>query len=213
MDANDLRLLHEKLDRIDMQVAGLASLVKPLEELKEDIALFSTDAFNEIINFLADIDFHFRSQDFLYLIKKLLVNVKNLAKMMDLLQSATEFLDDVKPLAKDIFNEVIEKMSKLEEHRFFDSINMMMEFPVKWNQNFTPDEIRKFSDSLIKIAKLFTRVSNPENLAKADEILEMIQKHRLNEGGRVSIFEIMKKLFSSEVLKKIDLALDIVKKI
>jgi hypothetical protein len=214
MSGNDeIRLLHEKLDRLDMRMASLVSWIRPLEELKEDVALFSSDAFNEVIKFLADIDFHFRSQDFLFFIKKLLVNIKNLSKMMDLLQSATEFMDDVEPLAKDIFNEIIEKMSKLEEHRFFDSINMMMEFPIKWNQNFTPEEIQNFSESIIKVAKLFTKISTPENLGKADEILNIIGELQKSNGRKVSFFKTMKKLFSTDVLKKIDLVLDIIKRI
>jgi len=208
---DEIRLLHEKIDLLTSQVAILTSWIKPIEELKEDVALFSTDAFREIINFLADIDFHFRSQDFLFLIKKFLINVKNLAKTMDLLQSAMEFMEDTKPLAKEIFNEIIEKMQKMEEYRLFDSLKMMMEFPIKWNQNFTPEEIEQFSNGMIKIAKLFTRMAKPENLAKVETMLEIIENADLGKDKKVSLFKTIRKLTSREVLQKLNLMLDIIK--
>ncbi len=208
---DEIKLLHDKIDLLNSQVASLTSWIKPIEELKEDIGLFSTDAFNEIIKFLSDIDFHFRSQDFLFLIKKLLINVKNLAKMMDMIQSATEFMEDTKPLAKEIVNEIIETMHQFEQYRLFDSLKMMIEFPIKWNQNFTPEEIRQFTDGMIKFAKLFTRISSPENLAATEKIMDLIESADRGKKAKVSLFGTLRKLASKEVLRKLNLVLDAIK--
>ena len=104
--SEEIKVLNDKIDFLTDQVMSVTSRLKAVDELKEDMALFASDAFTGIVNFLADVDFHFRSEDFIALIKKMLRNVKNLSRMMNQLESITELAEDVAPLAKEVFNDI-----------------------------------------------------------------------------------------------------------
>lgn len=213
MNSEEIKQINEKLDLLTAQMMSITSRLQPLDELKEDVALFSTDIFNEVINFLADVDFHFDSRDMTYLGKKLLVNVKNISKALDTLSSAIELMDDVKPLAKDIFNEVIQKLHMMEKHNFFANVENMMQFPIKWNENFEPNEISNFSDAIIRLAKIGTKLGKPENLDKLAKIADALDSTEFNTTKKVSLFTIIRKARSKEVLNTLNYMLDLIKNI
>jgi uncharacterized protein YjgD (DUF1641 family) len=207
----EIKELNEKIDFLTDQVMMLTSRVKTIDALKEDASMFAKDAYNEVVLFLDQVDPVFRGQHVIDLVRKLLVNMQNLGNLMNQLQSAVEFWEDVRPLAKDMFNSLTDMLFQLEEHRFFESIQSMMKFPIRFNEEFTPEDIHNMEDSLIRILKVVNRFAKPEMVEKIENIADAVEKSDIKMDKNVSLFKVMRKLRSKEVLQNMNFALDYIK--
>ncbi|MCP5104937.1 MAG: hypothetical protein GY950_16240 [bacterium] len=207
--SEDIKVLNQKIDFLTEQVTGATSRLKAFDEFKEDLSLFANDAFGELVNFLADVDFHFRSEEFVFLVKKMLRNVKNISKMMDQLQSFTELVEDVSPLAKEVFDDVVGKFEQLEKDGMFKSLESAMSGIKRLHENFTPEEMERMGDNHVRLIKLTNRLGTPENLEKLENIADEIDQIDFKSTQKVSLIKIFKKARNPEVLRSMDLVLDI----
>jgi uncharacterized protein YjgD (DUF1641 family) len=207
--SKEIKVLNEKIDFLTEQVTGITSRLKAFDELKEDLSLFTNDAFTEVVNFLADVDFHFRSEELLFLLKKLLRNIKNISKLMTQLESFTQLMEDVSPLAKEVFSDLVEKFEQLEKDGLFKSLGSMMTGMRRLHENFTPGEIEQMGENHVRLLKLSNRMITPGNLEKLEKITDEIEQLDFQRGEKASLFKILKKARSPGVLRGLDLLLDI----
>ncbi len=207
--SDDIVALNRKIDFLTDQVMSLTKRLKAFDEFKEDVALFANDAFKEVINFLADVDFHFRSDEFVLLMKKVLRNIGNFSRIMDQLQSMTELVEDVSPLAKEIFNDLVEKFQQLEQDGLFRSMESALLAMKRLNENFTPEEIEQMGDNHVRLIKISNRFTSSENLDKLELMAEKLHELNQRERKKVSLFKLLKKARNPEVLQSVDLMLDL----
>lgn len=207
----EIKELNEKIDFLTNQVMMLTARVKTIDALKEDTAMFAKDAFNEVVLFLDQVDPVFKGQYVVDLVRKILVNMKNFGEMLNQLQSAVELWGDLRPLAKDMFNSLTDTLFQLEEHKLFETIQIMMKFPIKFNEEFSPEDIRNMEDSLISMLKVMKRFAKPDVVEKMENMAEVIEKADIKMDENVSLFKIIRKLKSKEVLMNLSFALDYIK--
>lgn len=208
---DEIKILTEKVDFLTEEILRLTSRLKSIDDLKEDVSLFTKDAFNEVVEFMSEVDFHFRSKDFLCMIKKLLRNINNISKMLDQLQSVNEFLDDLKPLSREIFNDVTDKIYILEQKGILESLKRTFSIIEELSENFEPEDVTNFGKAMVLMLKIAKRVANPENLEKLDKIADEIEKYEYNKNRKVSLFKLLKKAKDPVVLRGFDYALDMAK--
>ena len=207
----ELKELNRKIDLLTDQVTSLTARLQPIDELKEDLVLFTNDAFGEFIRFLSEVDFHFRGEDFVQLLKKMLRNTRNFSKIITQLESTTELFEDLAPLAKDMFNDLVFKFEQFEKEGVFHSLELSLNGIRRLYENFSPEEIEKMGDNHVRLIKLSNKLTTAANLDKLEKIADEIENLNLQEPKRVSLFKILKKARSKEVLQSLDLLLDIAK--
>ena len=206
----EMQQINDKLDFLTDQINSIMSRIQRFDDLKEDMTLFSNDAFNGIIKFLTDIDFHYRSGDFVFLIKKLLINVGNFSKIMDQLQSITELMEDVRPLTKEIFNDIIDKLNNLEKEGLFKYLESFKEIFKKFKENFTPEDIALMGNGSIRLLKLVSRFNKPGNIEKLEKIADIIEEADFKKEEKVSLFKLFKKIRKKEILQNAAFALNFI---
>lgn len=207
----DIKQLNEKIDFLTDQVTSLTNRLKAVDDFKEDMSLFAKDAFNEVVNFMSEVDFHFRSQDFLCMIKKSFRNINNISKLLDQLQSFVEFTEDIGPLAHEIVDDFISKLHDLEQKGILESLRRSLGIVETLSENFEPEDVTNFGNSMVLAMKTVKKFTKPENLAKIEKILEEIESYDFERKRKVSLFSIFKKLRSKEVLRGADVMLDMAK--
>ncbi len=207
----ELKELNRKIDLLTDQVTSLTARLQPIDELKEDLVLFTNDAFGEFIRFLSEVDFHFRGEDFVQLLKKMLRNTRNFSKIITQLESTTELFEDLAPLAKDMFNDLVFKFEQFEKEGVFHSLELSLNGIRRLYENFSPEEIEKMGDNHVRLIKLSNKLTTAANLDKLEKIADEIENLNLQEPKKVSLFKILKKARSKEVLQSLDLLLDIAK--
>lgn len=207
----DIKQLNEKIDFLTDQVTSLTNRLKAVDDFKEDMSLFAKDAFDEVVNFMSEVDFHFRSQDFLCMIKKSFRNINNISKLLDQLQSFVEFTEDIGPLAHEIVDDFISKLHDLEQKGILESLRRSLGIVETLSENFEPEDVTNFGNSMVLAMKTVKKFTKPENLGKIEKILEEIESYDFEKKRKVSLFSIFRKLRSKEVLRGADVMLDMAK--
>ncbi len=207
----EIKQLNEKIDFLTEQVMSLTNRLKAVDDFKEDFSLFAKDAFDEVVNFMSEVDFHFRSNDFLALIKKVFRNINNISKLLDQLQSFVEFSEDLGPLVGDIVGDVNNKLYELEQKGIIESVRRSIGIIETLSENFEPEDVTNFGNALVLMMRAIKGFTKPENLNKIEKIIEDVEKYDFNRKRKVSLFRIFKKLRSKEVLKGADIVLDFAK--
>ena len=207
----DIKLLNEKIDFLTDQVTSLTNRLKAVDDFKEDMSLFAKDAFNEVVDFMSDVDFHFRSKDFLCMIKKTFRNINNISKLLDQLQSFVEFTEDISPLAREIVDDFITKLHELEKKGILESLRRSIGIVETMSENFEPEDVTNFGNSMVLAMRTVKRFTKPENLDKIEKIIEAIEDYDFEKKRKVSLFSLFRKVRSKEVLRGADVMLDIAK--
>lgn len=207
----DIKQLNEKIDFLTDQITSLTNRLRAVDDFKEDMSLFAKDAFDEVVNFMSDVDFHFRSNDFLCMIKKSFRNINNFSKLLDQLQSFVEFTEDISPLAREIADDFISKLHELEQKGILESLRRSVGIVETLSENFEPEDVTNFGNSMVLTMRTIKRFTLPENLAKIEKIIEEVENYDFEKKRKVTLFSIFKKLRSKEVLRGADVMLDMAK--
>ena len=207
----DIKQLNEKIDFLTDQITSLTNRLRAVDDFKEDMSLFAKDAFDEVVNFMSDVDFHFRSNDFLCMIKKSLRNINNFSKLLDQLQSFVEFTEDISPLAREIADDFISKLHELEQKGILESLRRSVGIVETLSENFEPEDVTNFGNSMVLAMRTIKRFTLPENLEKIEKIIEEVENYDFEKKRKVTLFSIFKKLRSKEVLRGADVMLDMAK--
>jgi len=207
--SEEIKSLHEKIDFLTQQVTSVTNRLKAVDDFKEDVAMFASDAFGEVVDFLADMDRQFQGKDMLDLLKKLMLNMPNISAMMDQLKSFSELMEDVTPLAKEMFNDMVIRFEKLEQDGIFRNIETMLSGVKRLNDNFSAEDLERMGDNHVRLLKLSNKLATSQNLDKLEQIVHQIETIDFNADRKVSLFKILKKARSKDVLRSLDLLLDI----
>ncbi len=207
----EIKQLNEKIDFLTDQVTSLTQRLKAVDDFKEDMSLFAKDAFNEVVDFMSDVDFHFRSNDLLCMIKKTFRNINNISKLLDQLQSFVEFTEDISPLAREIVDDFISKLHELEQKGILESLRRSVGIVETLSENFEPEDVTNFGNSMVLAMRTVKRFTLPENLEKIEKIIEAVENYDFEKKRKVSLFSLFRKARSKEVLRGADVMLDIAK--
>ena len=117
--ADEIALLHQKVDRLTELLEAQERRQQELEELKDDVLPLMTHAMTLTIEELDDIGAAFRMEDLLYLAKRLLRNTTMFIKLMDQLEAVAALSEEVELLGTQVFSSVIDTLGELEKEGYF----------------------------------------------------------------------------------------------
>lgn len=108
-------LILDRLDRLESQIAPLTASAKALGELREELAPRVNEAVQALIVELADVEADFQLEDLLFLIKKMMRNIRNLDFALDQMKNLIDFALTAEPLLKSSVPQVISFLDDLEQ--------------------------------------------------------------------------------------------------
>jgi len=177
MDAT-LQELNQKIDLLTSQVSYLSEQAQinarqrsERAELIRDVTPLANQAFTLAIEQLEEVQEYIDLGDLMRLLKRLLRNGRNLEKMLDQLESLTDLLETVGPLADDAFGKIVDLMAGLEAKGYFTFARGGANLIDHVVASFSEDDLNRLGDSLPQIASLVKQLSQPEVFEFAEDTL------------------------------------------
>jgi len=194
-----LQDIHQKLDFITEQMRETQRRQKELQELKDDLTIIGKDMFNAAVEELDDVAPYFETKDLVHLLKKLLRNTKNLTRILGQLESAEDLFKDLQPLGKEIFDEVLETLNKLDQKGYFEFFRESFQIIDTIVTSFSVDDIKLLQENVVSILLTVKGMTQPEMLQTIDNALGFFRKMDIVVEKDVSYFKIMKEMRNPEV--------------
>jgi superfamily I DNA and RNA helicase len=84
-------LILQRLDHLESQIQPVTAFAKAAGELRQELAPRVNEGVQALITELADVEADFRVEDLVYLVKKLMRNIKNLNFAIDQFKNLVDF--------------------------------------------------------------------------------------------------------------------------
>ena len=170
---NQEDIIQNRLERLEQQIAPVADSARSIRELREELAPRVNEAVKALIVELADIEADFQLEDLLFLIKKVLRNVRNLTYSIDQLKNIIDFVLIAEPLLKSTVPQIIFYMDDLEQRGVFTLLSSSMEVIKKTAETYTAEDMAQIGDGLVKLLGIFKKLTAPEALELLDRAAEV----------------------------------------
>lgn len=202
--------IQQQLETIQQQLAVITAEMEAqkrrrqeLEELKADLSIIARDMFQAAVDELSEVAQHVDTGDVLHFLKKLLRNIRNLNKLMDRLESLSNFAEDALPLSKEMFQEWMERLDELDRKGYFEFFGEAIKIIDTIVTSFTVEDVRLLRENIASILLTIKNLTQPEMLATVNNALGFYRKMDIVVDKEVSFWQILKELRDPEMRRGI----------
>jgi len=191
--------INKKLDVLTSYMTEQQRRQREWKELQEDLTIIGKDVFQTAVTELDEVAQHFETTDLLYLIKKLLRNVRNISKMMDQVESAVDFLEDATPLSKQIFSQLLDTLTEFERKGYFDFTRESLKIVDTIVTTFTIEDIKLLRANIVGIIETFRNMTQPEVLGSVNNALHFFKELDVVVDEKITVWQLIREMSDPEM--------------
>jgi uncharacterized protein YjgD (DUF1641 family) len=167
------QMILDRLERLENQIVPLTASAKALGELREELAPRVNEAVQALIVELADVEADFQLEDLLFLIKKMMRNIKNLNFVLDQVKNLVDFALTAEPLLKSSVPQVIAYLDDLERRGVLRLLGTGMEVLKKVGASYSAEELQQVADGVARLAGILKKLTAPGALDLLDRAADL----------------------------------------
>ena len=174
-----LARLEEKLDRLAAAQEQLSPVIRSFDNLTDlgrDLSLLMGPSVNLMTEELAEVETGFQLEDFFRLLKRLLLNMKNLAWSLEQLENAIDWWHDLEPLLKIAVPHVIDKLDDLEQKGIFRINSAILNMYAKIASSYTPEDVEVIGDGFVRMHGIVKKFADPVVLKSFEAVFDTYAK-------------------------------------
>jgi len=211
---NQINELTQKVDLLLQYVNEQRLKSEVIDDFIADAAIVGKDIFRSTVEELDKQGCDMDPEELKYLAFKLMKNLKNFSKMIELFESTIDFLHDVSPVINEVGVDVIKKMNTFEQKGYFDYLKQIMLLMSQMQKQFTVDDIKNLSANTETIFSIFKKFTDKEFLNTVNHTATVLSTVKMDDSlDNKSYFKLMKEMNSPEVRKSFSFLLRIIKEI
>jgi uncharacterized protein YjgD (DUF1641 family) len=188
-----------RLQRLEEKIDPMAATATSIGELREELTPRVNEAVHALIKELADVEADFQLEDLLFLIKKILRNVKNLSFSLDQLKNLIDFAVTVEPLLKSSVPQMIFYLDALERSGVFRFLSMNIDALRQISASLSPDEMERIGVGMVRLAGTLKQLSRPEALDFLDRVAELPAQIDLSAARNAGPWRLLMALGDAEI--------------
>jgi uncharacterized protein YjgD (DUF1641 family) len=147
----------------------------------------------------------------IHLSKKVLRNTKNLSRLLTQLESAEDLFNDLQPLGKQMFDQLLDTLNEFDQKGYFEFLRESAKIVDTVVTSFSVDDVRLLRENIASILLTVKNMTQPEMLGTIDNALGFFRKMDITVEKDISYFQIMKELRNPEVKQGIVFMLEFIK--
>lgn len=209
----DLELIHKKLDFLTEQMMETQRRQREMEELWKDLTPIMTDLFNTAAEELDEIAPYFGYEDLIHLVKKMLRNMRSLTALFEQVEGAQDFVKDMVPLSKDIFDDVLQRLDALEQKGYFSFMKASLGVLDNIVTNYTEEDVRQLGENITTILDTVKQATQPEVMTSVQNAVAIYRDIDVEIPKKMSTLALIKQMMDPEVRRSLGTGLAILKKV
>ena len=202
--------LMEKMDRIESHMAKQQRRQQEMEELQRDLIPIGNHMFKLAIDELAEIGSEFQAEDLFFLVKRVLRDTHLLIKLLDQLENAMELSDDMQMLGKQVFNQGVQELDRLEREGYFAFAREGWQIVERIVTEFDEGDVKALADNVVVILKTVKNMTQPEIMAIANQGVDAIREVP-DADEKISAFKLIKEMGNPQVKRGMSRMLNLLK--
>ena len=203
--------LNRKMDIILEEIHLQKRRRLEMEDLQEDLMRVGTDVYHSAVEELEEVHDHITTGDMMYLMKKLLRNVKNITRTFEQLENAKDFIDDFAPVSREMILDFMAKMDEFDRKGYFEFMKQMMKGVDNVVETFSVDDVKNLSDNLVTILNTIKNLTQPDMLHAVNNAVSVYKNLDVTVEKDVSIISLIKELNKPETKRGLAFGIEFLK--
>jgi uncharacterized protein YjgD (DUF1641 family) len=199
--------LNRKLDVVLDEIAIQKRRRQEMDDLKEDLMRVGKDMYDTAVWELEEVHDYIDTGDVLYLMKKLLRNIKSLTKMFEQLENVRDFVQDFSPISREMFNDTMSKLHEMEQKGYFDFARQLQSAADNVVTSFSGEDVKALSDNVVSILNTVKTVTQPEMLHAINNAVMVYKNLDLQPPDEASLYSLLKELNNPDIRRGLAVAL------
>lgn len=210
--------IQEQLDELRRKMDVLLEYVslqnqkrEEVDDFIEDAGIVVKDVVKQTSVMLENSQVELDHVDMPSMLVRVLQSLSTFHEMLEMMESANDFMKDVTPVLHQIGLDAVNKMNEFDSKGYFDYIRELGNFVDKWIQVFTREDLIRLENNLEHIAGILRNLSDPSLMAGLNHMTLALS--RVKPDDRIdnkSLFGLFKQLNSPEVRKSLSYSLRLV---
>lgn len=203
--------INNKLDLILEEIELQKRHRREMEDLKADLIRVGSDLYNSAIEELEEVHDQIQTGDILFLGKKLLRNINNITQTFELLENAKGFIEDFKPVSRELIFDVMNKMDGYDRKGYFQFLKELENIADNVVTSFSVDDIKALGDNIVTILNTIKELTQPDMLVALNNAVTVYKNLNIQVEDDVSYFSLLRKLNTPEMRKGLDFGIRFLK--
>jgi len=192
-------LEHQKRHRLEMQ------------DLKEDLTLVAKDLYRTAVVEFEEVSDHVQPGDTVFLLKKLLRNVNNLAAAFDQLESLRDLIADLTPITKDVYSSALVTMEDLDRKGYFELARKGKCLADSAIPTILEENIDELCENIPRLIRWMKAVTQPGTLQSLETMVVALERGEASAREDWSLFRLLREMNKPETRKGMAAMLEFVK--
>ncbi len=192
-------LEHQKRHRLEMQ------------DLKEDLTLVAKDLYQTAVVEFEEISEHVQPGDTVFLLKKLLRNVNNLAAAFEQLESLRDLIADLTPITKEVYSSALITMEDLDRKGYFELARKGKCLADSAIPTILEEDIEELCENIPRLIRWMKAVTQPGTLQSLETMVVALERGEASAREDWSLFRLLKEMNKPEARKGMAAMLEFVK--
>ena len=205
------KLLLEKVQQLEEQLAPLIESNRKVAEIKADITPLMNKAMANVINELLEIEAGFELDDLFELIKQAMRSTKNLIYMMRQLDNIIEFVNDLEPLLKSAVPILIGYLDDLEKRGVLRILKATLDIRAKVATAYSGEDMDKIGDGFVSLLGFAKVLADPKVLDFVGKLMTVPAQVDLDKAKAVGPGGMLSAGFNKEIQNGFGVMLELTK--
>jgi uncharacterized protein YjgD (DUF1641 family) len=204
-------LILQRLDHLESQIQPVTAFAQAAGELRQELAPRVNEAVQALITELADVEADFRVEDVVYLVKKLMRNIKNLNFALDQFKNVVDFALTAEPLLKSSVPQLIFYLDHLEQNGVFRLMTVATEVLKKIGSTYSIEDMRQIGDGMVHVTGILKKLTAPAALDLLDRAAELPARVDVARARPVGLFGMLGAMGDKEIQEGLGVLMELTK--
>jgi uncharacterized protein YjgD (DUF1641 family) len=228
--SEQLAEINQKLDLLAQSIGVLGAQVNYLMERAEaerrrqqmwddlfaDLKPVLNDMYAATEEQLSEMQQFVTLDDILELVKRLARNTRTLNEMLDLLESAHDFVKDASPLTKEMMTEATDRLAELERKGYFGFARQSFYVIDQIVTSFSEEDVKQLGDNIVLILNTVKALTQPQMMTLLNNLTQGFHEAEAEaRAGKLDIgyLALLRKMRDPEVRRGLAITLETLRRV
>ncbi len=210
---DQMQVMNQKLDLVLSEVNTQRLNREEKNDLFDDLSIIGKDLFKSTVAELDAANVEFDADSAIRLAMKLIKNIDNFNDMIDMFESGVDLMQDLAPIVQQAGIDTVHQLHEFEQKGYFEFIREFAKVIDKVLLNYTAQDLRDLTDSIIPMMDMVKNLTTPDMIANINKAINAYQTTEIKEVPKYSLWQLFKQLRSPEMRQKMGFMLTVANKL
>ncbi len=195
--------INQKLDLVLHYVNEQRLKSERMDDLVTDVSIIGKDLFDTAVYELDNQGIELDVEEMKVLAFKLIKNTGNFTRVLEMFESATDFIMDAGPVAREVIIDLIKKLHEFEQKGYFEFFRELYRVMDNIIVNYSEEDVRLLANNIVTILDTVKNLTQPEMLKAMNNAVNIYKNLGTEDIEEYSLFRALREMRSPEMRRGI----------